>query len=275
MSPTYKSGYPEGTTFEEEYADGLLGAWETTFSKQILADAFAGSWEKRERSRAPYVDAWELKNAGISLFASPSLSHCCCEISGSGCERLINSGQMESIINAVSDRITRIDIACDIETDTSPVVFVEKLTHERMRASGTQISETGVTCYVGSQKSDRYARVYRYAEPHPRAHLLRVEHVFRKDYAKSVALACVSGDLQAVAEAAGRAFGWMHRDWDTGATNVVDISIVSPSRKAGNTVHWLIDSCAPAFKRLVESGDIRDPVEFLRRYFETDYSPHD
>jgi len=269
MSPTYKSSYPDGTTLAEEYADGLLGAWETTFSNKILADAFGGEWQKRERSRAPYTDAWELANAGVSLYASPSLSHCCCEISGSGCERLIQLDSLLDVLKAVSDRCTRIDIACDVQTEVSPIDFVENLTHARMRASGTQISETGITCYVGSQKSDRYARVYRYSKPHPRSHLLRVEHVFRKDYAKSIAAACVSSDMAAVANYAQKVFGWGHTDWDTESIEVVDCGIVSPSRKAGNTVHWLVTCAAPAFRNMVVSGDIRDPVEFLRLYFLT------
>lgn len=267
MTPVYKSSYPEGTTRDEEYADGIRGAFETTFSARQVESVFGGIWSKRERSRAPYTDAWELTDAGISLYASPALSHCCIEISGSGCERLIRLNATMDVIKAVSDRCTRIDIACDIETETSPIDFVEAVTHERMRASGTQISETGITCYVGSQKSDRYARVYRYSKPHPRSHLLRVEHVFRKDYAKSIAEACVSSDLGGVANYAAKVFGWGHPDWQTDTIVMVDSGIVSPSRKAGNTIHWLITSASPAFRKAVKAGDIRDPEEFLKRYF--------
>jgi len=136
-----------------------------------------------------------------------------------------------------------------------------------MRSSGYQKSETGETCYVGSQKSDRYARVYRYNEPHPRAHLLRIEHVFRKDYAKLVAKQCVNADVADVAAAAGKAFGWAHPVWDVQAIQDCDISLVGERRDDGKTVYWLVNSCAPAFKRLVETGGINDAEAFLTRYF--------
>ncbi len=270
MSPVYKSHYPAGMEVAEVYTDGILGAWETTFGTRLLALAFGGAWQKRGRSRAPYTDAWELANAGIALFASQTLTHCTVEISGSGCERLIRLGLLEQVLRVTCERTTRIDIACDIETETSPLDFVEVLTHERMRASGHQLSETGETCYVGSQKSDRYARVYRYFSPHPRSHLLRVEHVFRKDYAKQVAAACVSGDLQSVAAACGNVFGWGNNAWNAGDTSPVNLRGVSSNRHSSNTVHWLISACAPAFKRLVSDGHIKDARKFLEEYFLTE-----
>ncbi len=270
MTPVYKSHYPEGMSIAEVYADGILGAWETTFSASVLARCFGGSWSKRERSRAPYTDSWELTDAGISLYASQTLTHCTVEISGKGCERLIDLGAINQILLAIHDRVTRIDIACDIETKTSPLEFVQNVTHERMRASGHYVSETGETCYVGSQKSERFARVYRYFDPHPRAHLLRVEHVFRKDYAKSVALACAKEDILDVAAAAGGVFGWKHPDWQVSPDRGIDLSIVGSERKSSNTIRWLITACAPAFKTLVSKGEIKDADEFINRYFLSD-----
>jgi len=274
MRPVYRSSYPEGTTNDEVYADGIRGAYETTFDSETARLVFGGVWVEAERSRAPYSDAWTLKDGGITLFASPTLPHCCVEISGTGCERLLSINRARDVLYAVHDRCTRIDIACDIETDISPIDFVAEVSHERMRASGTQISETGTTCYVGSQKSDRYARVYRYNAPHPRAHLLRVEHVFRKDYAKEVAKRAANGDYDALAIAAGAAFGWCHPIWDTSGADVERISIVSGERSAGKTVFWLINSVAPAFKKACETGAITNPDAFIREYFYPDYSPY-
>jgi len=267
MTLVYKSHYPYDATDSDVYADGIIGAWETTFSRSVMERVFAGKWSVREKSRAPYSDAWELKNAGITLFASPTLAHCTVEISGAGCERLLKLDGMGEVLSAICDRVTRIDIACDIETETSPLAFVENVTHERMRSSGHYISDTGETCYVGSQKSERFARVYRYFAPHPRAHLLRVEHVFRRDHAKSVAFALTKEDILAVASSCGRAFGWGHADWVVPSSNDCDLSIVGSERKSSNTVIWLISSCAPALRRLVKSGEIRDAEEFVKRYF--------
>jgi len=267
MTPRYLSTYPDGVTMEEQYADAIERAFVATFGKKLTADAFGGSWQKNERSRAPYTDAWKLGDGGVTLFASPTLNHCCVEISGSGCEALISKALLHKVLQQVDNRVTRIDIASDIETETRPKEFVEKVNHERMRASGYQNSDSGETCYVGSQKSDRYARVYRYNSPHPRAHLLRIEHVFRREYAKVVAQQCLSNDVAEIAGAAGLAFGWAHEDWNPSISDSADISIVSAKREDGKTLYWLVNSVAPAFKRLCETGGIIDPEEFLRRYF--------
>lgn len=260
-----------GMRYEDETSDAYSNAVENafvgTFGRLLVQRAFGGSWEKKERSRAPYMDAWQIGSGFISLFASPTLSHCCVEISGQGCERLIEQNLLGEILAIISERVTRIDIACDIETSIKPTKFVEMVDHKRMRASGFQKSESGETCYVGSQKSDRYARVYRYFEPHPRAHLLRVEHVFRREGAKVVAQACIDAGIDSVAEAAGRAFGWSHPAWDTKATQAVDISVVAAERHAGKTIFWLVHSVAPAIQRLIADGTIRDPEKFIRDYF--------
>jgi len=252
---------------DEAYAHAIETGFLTTFGADLVRLIFGGNWSKGQRSRAPYTDAWQDAEGGISLYASPNLVHCCVEISGGGCERIIQLGAMQDLLAKCAERVTRIDIASDIETSTQPTEFVAIVSHERMRANGLQNSETGQTCYVGSKKSDRYARVYRYYSPHPRAHLLRIEHVFRRKYAKSVAAEILSTSLESVAKAAGKAFGWAHSDWQPEAVQAADISIVSPERGAGSTITWLVRSVAPAIRRLIADGTIRDPDEFFARYF--------
>jgi len=251
----------------DAYAGAISSGFEDMFGLEIRASVFGGNWEKQERSRAPYTDAWVQSEGGITLFASPNLTHACVELSGQGCVRLITSSQLDSVLERCKERVTRIDIACDIETSTLPSEFVAQVTHERMRTSGYVKSDTGETCYVGSQKSERYARVYRYNPPHPRSHLLRIEHVFRKDYAKKVASAVVDASLESVAASAGMAFGWGHAEWKTGESEGADISLVFERGNSGNTVFWLVNSVAPAFKRLCDNGTIRDPAAFLEAYF--------
>lgn len=251
----------------QTYADAIENGFFDMFGEQLRADAFGGNWEKNERSRAPYSDAWKLRSGEITLFASPSLTHCCVEISGKGCETLIDKGVLDKVLQSCHSRCTRIDIACDIETDVMPSEFVEKLSHERMRSSGKVVSDTGETCYVGSQKSERYARVYRYFEPHPRSKLLRIEHVFRKDYAKKVAQSVGENDLVSIAKSAGEAFGWSHTIWQTEGANDVDLSVVRAESTGGGTVAWLVKSAAPAFRKLVANGTIRDPEAFFLKYF--------
>jgi len=270
MTPRYGTYDASNMTTGEDYATAIEQAWIATFDAETLANAFGGEWEKKEKSRAPYTDSWGNAEVGATLFAGISLNHCCVEISGSGCERLIEKGLLEKILGAVGDRTTRIDIACDIETEIQPTVFVSEVKHKRMRSSGYQKSASGETCYVGSKTSERYARVYRYAEPHPRAHLLRVEHVFHKAYAKKVAQAVLDSGIDNVAFAAGEAFGWDHELWKPSDRNLPDLSIVGAERNEGKTVFWLVNSVAPSFKRLCAAGTISNPEEFIRRYFLTE-----
>jgi len=250
-----------------DYAMAIQAGLLVLFEDNLVKAVFGGAWTHEKRSRAPYKDTWMDAEAGISVYASPNLTHATVEISGTGCERLISAGTLGAILLGCSERVTRIDVATDIESSTIPSDFVFFTSHDRMRASGFQKSETGETCYVGSKKSDRYARVYRYFAPHPRAHLLRIEHVFRRDYAKVVAKSLLDTSIESVATAAGKAFGWSHVDWKPDMTQHADISVVAPERGAGNTVTWLVRSVAPAIKRLIADGTIKDADAFFNTYF--------
>jgi len=267
MIPRYES-HPENEMLQGEYyANAIEKAWLATFDTETLALAFGGPWEKAERSRAPYTDAWTQKELGLTLFAGISLNHCCVEISGGGCEKLIEKGLLEKIIGAVADRVTRIDIASDIETDVSPEQFVSVRSHNRMRSGGKQYSSSGETEYVGSRSSNRFARVYRYKKPHPRSHLLRVEHEFHREDAKRVAFAIIETGVDGVAASAGKVFGWKHSVWKPDDNQLPDLSVVKAERNAGTTVFWLVNSVAPAFKRLCMDGTIKDPDAFLKQFF--------
>jgi len=252
------------------YADAIARGFLDMFGENIRREIFGGNWSKNEHGRAPYTDSWKLAETGISLFASPSLTHCCVEISGQGCERLIQNDSMEAVLGGCRERITRIDIATDIETNVTPLEFVSQTSHERMRTSGHYVSETGETCYVGSQKSDRFARVYRYAEPHPRSTLLRIEHVFRREQAKAVSRVVCDFGVEKAAEMSGNVFGWTHGIWQPLDTSGDKITVVSDSHKGGKTVFWLVDTVAPCFQRLCKEGIIKNPEEFIYRYFLSD-----
>jgi len=251
----------------DNYARAIRNGFLYLFPLDMVESVFGGAWAVGERSRAPYVDVWVDRESGISLYGSPNLTHATVEISGSGCETLISNGKLDHVLRGCAERITRIDIACDIETEVTPVEFVSLHSHERMRSSGVITSDTGQTCYAGSKQSERFARVYRYNPPHPRSNLLRAEHVFRRQHAKQVANAIVELGFPNVAHAVGKIFGWAHPIWNVDSTVDVDLSITSPERNAGKTVSWIVRSVAPAIQRLIADGTIRDPEAFFRTYF--------
>jgi DNA relaxase NicK len=249
------------------YAGAIRNGFLYLFTVDVVESVFGGAWSVGERSRAPYTDVWLDRESGISLYASPNLTHATVEISGTGCEALISSGRITDVLRGCAERITRIDIACDIETETMPMDFVQFRNHERMRSNGTMNSDTGETCYIGSKQSERFARVYRYFPPHPRSHLLRVEMVFRREHAKKVATSIVANSIRDVVSSAGAAFGWSHPDWVVSSDHEIDLSITAPERNAGKTVSWIVRSVAPAIQRLIADGTIRDPEVFFKTYF--------
>jgi hypothetical protein len=235
-----------------------------------LAQEVFSELEPLARGRAPYFFGWRDIDKGISIFASGKLNHFTVEHSGKGIRFLERQGLLDDMLYKNRDRVSRIDIAVDIEDWISPSAFAADRDAGRFKTYSDLSSPSGVTCYVGSMHSDRYARVYRYNPPHPRAHLLRVEHVFRRDNAKQVAFAlCVEG-IEAVVAGSWRDFGWLYPMADLESVAPADLTTFRPERKMGSTLRWLIKVAAPSFKRLVGEGIIENPEQFLIAYFMPD-----
>lgn len=266
MSPLYQDlSYDADRS--QEYALALGRAFIYTFGEDLTEQVFGGEWSKQERGRAPYLDGWKLRENTISLYAHPELTHCCVEISGKGCEDLIARGLLSSVLAAVEERVTRIDIAVDMKTAVTPLEFVNASTNKRSKSNGYQTSGSGSTCYIGSQTSDRYARVYRYNKPHPRAGLLRAEHVYRRSVARQVASAIRTDGIEHVAAYSGKHFGWAHDCWKPEKSGDIDVHVSYREKDTGKSIFWLVNTIAPLFRRLVANGTIDDGEAFLRRYF--------
>jgi len=219
-------------------------------------------WEKTA-GRPPF--AFALRANGIAIYAGkPSLI--LIEVSGQGCDYLRRLGNLEKIILKTAATTTRIDVACDIITEINPQAFVARSKSRRARAKSYIKSDTGVTAYVGSRKSERYARVYRYTEPHPRANTLRVEMVSRKDTGKAVARLYCDKGLEAVLKHLTFTYGWEHPLWQTEAIEQ-NVKRHRADRPTSKTMMWLIKQAAPAFKKLVADGTIEDAGKFLGEYF--------
>ena len=144
-----------------------------------------GTWE-REPSHGFYSVRYVEQLYGISISWGEVNKHVFCEMSGTCCQRVFSTIDDNTLLASICDRCTRIDIACDIHTDVSPAIFCADRGTSHFKTSGLYTSESGETAYVGSRKGGRMARVYRYAPPHPRSHLLRVEIELKKDSAKQV-----------------------------------------------------------------------------------------
>lgn len=226
------------------------------------------SWELSS-GRPPYSASYRT-DRGIILFWNVRLGHCLMEITGQGCEFLRGVKMLNPLIQRMKSRLTRIDLAVDMQTECTPSSFLAQSQSARFKSRASMLSDTGHTEYVGSRNSERYCRVYRYAPPHPRANLLRSEFVFRKQNAKLFAQSAVECgfDLTALALGAGQIYGFEHDDWNLKGDEIA-LDSWTPERAQGKTVRWLISQVAPAFKRLVNEGVIDNPTEFLEKYFVT------
>lgn len=224
---------------------------------------------ERGPGRRPYSIGLRGPGNIYTIFGAPGNGYLLFELTGQGCEWLRQLGELENLIKAVQDRVTRIDLAIDLRTDCNPRTFVDEGVSDRFVSFGDFESSTGHTIYVGSRKSDLYARVYRYTEPHPRAKFLRVEHVFKKDRAKSFCKYMLEHAPLKAAQAAVDIFAWKSPEIAIFEGTAPSMTVTRQAVTMGKTERWLISQAAPAFKKLCEAEQIKNPEEWLREHFLT------
>jgi hypothetical protein len=179
------------------------------------------------------------------------------DLPGKACARIGRTKQLSTFLLYTSGDATRIDIALDLKTDMRPKAFIRYLDlNERITRTSIK-SGTGETEYIGSQKSERYARVYRYYDPHPRSDTLRIELVYRRDYAKKVAEVAATGNLASiVSEALGR-YGCSHPQLRLKDVDAASLQV--PRRHSKNnagTLIWLKNAVAPAIARMLHEEEL-------------------
>jgi len=209
--------------------------------------------ELREVNRHPYKAVFKLGVGGQVLFSELE-KHLLIELHGTGCQALEKSNEFYAVATrAISQaiNITRFDIAIDFETELDPEVFA-KSRGGRWKAFTIMQSETGKTCYVGAPTSARRARVYRYAEPHERSHLMRVEMVMRKPRASGALSAYLDNGPAEYAAIAGAVFGWHHPLWNFSSTQKMEAW--TPERGSASTLRWIHNAVIPSLRRLYETG---------------------
>lgn len=219
--------------------------------------------------RAPYMVRWTCADFGTTVLAHPGLGHVLIEFSGRGCEALRQAGRFDGALAGACSRLTRLDLAVDINPGCDPRAFVKEHNPTRFSANSTFISNTGITCYVGSPKSDRFARVYRYKPPLPRSDTMRAEHVFRRDWARRVGALILAKGLPAAAQYCGQVWGWTHTAWDVQESDqLIKVSRELATRHP-NQVLWLLSQVFPAMRRMEKEGIIEDLRAFLEEHLFT------
>lgn len=212
-------------------------------------------WTPRT-ARAPYNASMLRGDHGCTVFAHQMLNHGLVEVGGIGMDTLGGIEAELFLASEVQPRLTRIDIAVDIFCEVRPDEFTAHREGGRFKSWGEQKSESGHTIYVGSRTSDRYARVYRYNEPHPRHQFLRVEHVLKAEQAKLAVGQIRDVGLEAYVAMLGNTFGWKHGIWRVEHETDEAVKAWRPERRAGKTVMWLHGQVIPAIVKLHREGTI-------------------
>jgi hypothetical protein len=248
---------PSGRLFSRDFDNKgyIINSPEKTREHKLARWVLAQRKSMAEgKGRAPFSKSYHSSQFGWTYFYSDTLPYSLLEITGVGCEYFAKKGDLLPLIRDWTDRSTRIDIACDFATETSPTEFAHAMLNGKFASGANMKSETGETVYVGSRKSDRYARIYKYNPPHPRAGILRAEMVCKGDKAQSACAGIVSSGLLAVTRALGEVFIWTHPLWtfDTDET-AADISVPADTHQ-GNTERWLLTQVASAIEKLKKGG---------------------
>jgi len=202
--------------------------------------------------RFPYDKQFVNGQNTCHIYFSHKRPHILVEISGQGCAAL--GYRVFDLVLSVEQLITRIDIAVDVECQNSPKEILDSLPAGRWRSTGHIISDTGETVYIGSQKSDRFARVYRYNEPHPRAKYMRYEMVYRREQAKVIAKSINLVGLKDTAAAAGNSFSWLHGTWQLRSDDT--ITAYRPERNKAKTERWFYRTVVPSIAKMLQEGTI-------------------
>lgn len=215
--------------------------------------------------RAPYAQHWQREDGALSIFAGTQREEILFEIGGVGCSKLEEQGVLMPLLGVIHERLTRIDITADIATDTAPDVFAEQRAVKRFKSGGERTSPSGHTVYIGSKSSERFAKVYRYNAPHPRAALLRVEHTLKRKEARSAALLVLQNGIDDVLAMCGRSFGWSHPDWKPMEISPDRLPTIEKEHGTKSTVFWLNAQVVPALVKAQRTGKL-DVEAWLREY---------
>jgi hypothetical protein len=226
----------------------------------VFGEAFTHSLEDDwtvGSGRQSYAAHIEMPDYPGSFFFGTINAHVLCVFSGRDCDVLRERDQLMS-----GERVSRVDLAVDIECDTTPSQFCLAGYTSKSRTQGLFSSSDGETVYIGSRTSDHMVRVYRYYPPHPRAHLLRLEIEAKGDLAKAFAAQSIGLDERSLVLAAHARMNWLHTDYKPG-DEAAPLMGASRSDKAGrHEIAWLLKSVLPALLRY-QQEEIFDVLTWL------------
>lgn len=146
--------------------DLMSGIWEPIASRHVWEGYEVGGFYKYAMKdlNTPITVRWGSRDGHIHV-----------DVTGQACADIRAVNAIEKLAEVVGTRASRVDLAVDLETEDEVLFFIDNGYNPVFKSHGFIQSATGDTYYIGSRKSERMARVYRYHAPHPRHKSLRVE----------------------------------------------------------------------------------------------------
>lgn len=209
------------------------------------------------------VESGEREDMGTHVYATGSA------LSGltdrhDGYERLM------SLIDTITP--ARLDLAVDSDRDFSEgfefAAKRGKLTTRAKKWSVIQSQENGRTVYIGSRQSGQFLRVYNKASQMGLSNdtWTRIELESKGKAAIAAKGVVMANGIASAAQSLIRGFC----DCDIPEWREAfqcEPLYVSSNKGKGNTRDWIMNQCAPAFKRLVDEGDTTLLDEFLKAVY--------
>lgn len=231
--------------------------------ERLFADIFdTGGWYFAS-GRKPYRAAYKQQYTNLTIYCGGQ-NNILIECSGVTVAQLEKHNLLLPLLSATKQRSTRLDIALDF-TDTTASELQACFKNERVTARAYQNSTTGETFYLGSQKSDRFVRVYEYYAPNPRAGKPRIEFQLKKENAENAIHDLLANGVSDTAQKLlnSSKFELPIRVAETDET----ISAYRKDRKMSKTMRWIQTTVASSIKRAILNGEIEDPIKFFETWF--------
>lgn len=251
----------------EKFASEVVGGLLAFVGEHCFHWMFDTQWMERKGGRAPYSYSHDIGSTGIVVFSNPKRNDVLIELSGKACDAIREAGIETELLNRVKDRATRLDVACDIETQVTPAEFAPKAQYADTKTYSEFNSKTGKTVYLGSMASERYTRVYRYAYPHPRHKCLRVEFVFRRKVARTIIEKILEFGQKEVALWAGDRENFLHPIWKNHDQQISIKTTTKQDWDTGRTLAWLLHQVRPAVTRVMQEMEVEDKEKFIAELF--------
>lgn len=238
---TFGTYSPETLPYIHEVTDAFLGG--------IWKPVFGGHGWQVDNGRGFYRYAITDDESKIVMSIGDINNHIYFQCGGQACDYMRSLSIYEQVVEKVSMRCSRIDFAVDFKCDVKPQDFIVNYQAASFKSGGRVHSPDGETCYVGSRKGERFARVYRYHPPHPRSENLRVEVEAKGEWAKILCKLCADeGDLTACL-AAHAVFGWSHPLWQPNQAVQSLRGAKAYDTGSGSGLRWLNSTVAASLVR--------------------------